>query len=115
MKRVKALDRVKGELVAAKLQTQAVHRQLEAAEHNATQLRREVEMKNAQIVSKNEALLHRDRELEIAREKLKIKEEELKRTDRLIDQFLSVQIVGHGQQLAQNSIHLSAPSSLRRT
>lgn len=77
--------------------------------------RDEVQRKNEQIVSKNEAIMHRDRELEIAKEKVAAKELELKRVDRLVDQFLSVQIIGHGQQVTPTVTHASQTNNLRRT
>lgn len=110
MKRVKAHIRLGKEVKSLKEQLAAKEQAL-AGERSLNQLT--VNAKNELLTSKNAALVERDREVTLMREKLNAKAEELVRFERVVHAFLGVQIVGHNQNVQQVCREMSTAEELR--
>lgn len=106
-KKPSALNRAKLLLVQAQGQTFQ-------AENRVKSLTGETERNAKTIADKNEAIAKRDEKIALLAQNVSDVKAERDRLIRMVDQFTSVQIIGHGQTLA-TVMNVSVPGGLRKT
>lgn len=102
-----ALKRVKYQLHLAQLQATTAESRI----HNLTT---EAERAAQAMKDKNEAIAKRDESIRLLGLQVGAYQAERDRIVRIVDQFTSIQIIGHGQQLGVSSSASSSPGTLRK-
>lgn len=108
MKRIKALDRAKKVI---KDQTARLDQEVALA----TRLKAEMVSLREQLAEKYTAITRLHEQAAVAQKEINAMSLERDRIMRIVDQFLSVQIIGHGQTLNGGNVLSQQPKELRRT